>query len=173
MSQLVLKTGEYIHYGAHGVCQITDIVSRMVGRKREKFFLLRPASDENIELLLPIDSEPERVKIRRVMTAEEIKNLVDSEMNQPIKWISDSKLRRESLSKVMRDGDAAELIRVVKSMHAREMALPEGKSLPMSDMEFAKQAEKQLYNEFHFVLSIPKEQVIPFILGDYNISICD
>jgi CarD family transcriptional regulator len=61
-------------------------------------------------------------------------------------------------------------MRMLKAIHAHEQDLPSGKNLPMSDLELMRSAERQLYNEFCFVLDIRKEQVLPFILGQCRVE---
>jgi len=165
MSELNLRIGDCVHYGAHGVCKVYGRETKKLGRDSRDYFLLRPLSDEKITLYLPVDAEPGKVHMRQVMSAGEIYQLVEREREYPVTWISDSKLRREVCGKTLRSGDIEALMRMVKDLHAREETLPTGKVLPMSDLELLQSAEKQLYNEFQFVLEIDKEQVLPFILG--------
>ena len=54
---------------------------------------------------------------------------------------------------------------MVRALHAHSRELPEGKQLPMSDQEMMQAAERQLYGEFTYVLELPREQVLPLILG--------
>lgn len=170
MEEIVLEIGTCVHYGAHGVCRVDgqEIVDLGCGRK--KYYRLKPVSDEHIQLYLPADADPERVKLRNVMTAEEIFALVAQSQSDEIGWVGDSKARRELSGKTLRGGEMLELIRMVKAIHGHEAALPAGKNLPISDLEQLRSAEKQLYNEFCFVLDITREQVIPFVLGEIQVS---
>ncbi len=170
MSELNLKVGDCIHYGAHGVCRVCGRENKKLGRESRDYFLLRPTGEENILLYLPVDALPEKVKLRRIMSAQEIYDLVEREQGREESWISDSKLRREICNKTLRNGDIGELIRLIKTMHDHEASLPTGKALPMSDLELMRSAEKQLFNEFQFVLEIGKEQVLPFIMGQCQVS---
>ena len=57
-----------------------------------------------------------------------------------------------------------DLIRMLKSIHLHQEELPQGKQLPMSDQEMQHAAQRQLYSEMAYVLSIEESQVQPFIL---------
>ncbi len=165
MASMNLQIGDCVHYGSHGVCRVCGRESKEFGRSKREYFALRPTDNENILLYLPVDAEPVKVKVRRLLSRQEIMDLVHDEPQAPAAWITDSRLRREAWTKVLRSGDTAELIGMVRSLHAHEQELPEGKQLPMSDQEMMHVAERQLYSEFSFVLKIQEEQVLPFILG--------
>lgn len=170
MAEISLCIGEHVHYGAHGVCRVDGYENMDLGGGKKKYYRLKPASDEHIQLYLPADADPERVKLREVLSADEIYALVEQELQNPVDWVVDSKMRRELSGKTLRSGDTVELIRMVKAIHGHAQSLPAGKSLPMSDLEQMRSAEKQLFNEFCFVLDIEKEQVLPFILGQIRVA---
>lgn len=173
MDEIRLELGGYVHYGAHGVCRVDGEKMMDLGCGKKKYYLLAPVSDEHIQLYLPADADPERVRLRNVLTAEEIFQLVSQELSDQVDWVGDSKVRRELSGKTLRGGDTVELIRMVKAIHGHEANLPAGKNLPISDLEQMRSAEKQLYNEFCFVLDITKEQVLPFVLGEIQVPAKD
>lgn len=160
------SVGDCIHYGAHGICRVVGSEMKELGREKKEYYLLTPISQEHIRLYLPKDADPERVKVRQILSSEEIFALVEQEKGNCGKWIHDSKLRRETYNKILRSGDTAGLMSMLKTIHAHQEELPQGKSLPMSDLELMRSAEKLLFNEFGYVLHMEKEQVLPFILGE-------
>lgn len=164
------SVGDCIHYGAHGICRVVGTEQKELGHEKKEYYLLTPVSQEHIRLYLPKDADPERVKVRAVLSPEEIRELVCREKDHVGKWIVDSKLRRETYNKTLRSGDTAALMTMVRTIHAHQEELPAGKSLPMSDMELMRSAEKLLYNEFGYVLHMEKEQVLPFILGECTLE---
>lgn len=170
MERINLNIGDTVHYGAHGVCRVFAREIKDIGAGKKEYYLLNPVSEEHIELFLPADADPERVRLRKVLSAEEICAIVAREKDWHKDWVSDSKLRRELSTKTLRSGDTVELIRMVKVLHAHAESLPAGKSLPTSELEQMRSAEKQLYNELCFVLDITKEQVLPFILGEIQLE---
>lgn len=170
MEKISLKIGDTVHYGSHGVCRVSGMEQMDMGCGKKEYYLLHPVSEEHIQLFLPADADPERVKLRKVLSAEEIYALVQQEEGWEIGWVTDSKVRRELSGKTLRSGDTVELMRMVKALYGHAESLPAGKSLPMSDMEQLRNAEKQLYNEFCYVLDIQREQVLPFIMGKVQIK---
>lgn len=162
-----LQIGEHVHYGSHGVCQVCGRESKDLGSMRKEYFALKPTGSENILLYLPVDAEPVKVRLRRLLSRGEIQTLLQEAAEMP--WIHDNRLRRETWSRVLSGGDAAELIGMVRCLRAHEATLPEGKQLPMNDMEMMRLAKKQLCSEFSYVLHIQEEQALPFVLGEQTI----
>lgn len=165
MAELKLQVGDCIHYGAHGVCRVVGVEAKEFRGQSKEYFLLTPISEEHIQLYLPTDADMDRVKVRKVLSAEEIRDLIQREKDVTGHWINDSKLRREVYNRTLRGGDTAELMTMVKTIYHHQQELPQGKTLPMSDLELMRAAEKLLFNEFSYVLHMEKGQVLDFILG--------
>ena len=161
---LNLKIGDHVHYGAHGVCQVCGREARRLGGEEQVYFTLRPTGSENILLYLPENAEPEKVRLRPLMSRQEILTMLDRTRCTPAEWIADSKLRRETFTRVLRQGDVEELIRMLKCIYQHQAALPQGKQLPMSDQEMRQAAQRQLYSEMAYVLSIDESQIQSYIL---------
>ena len=165
MAALNLQIGECVHYGAHGVCRVCGRESKAFGGGQREYYALQPTGSESILLYLPVDAEPVKVHLRRLLSRQEIMNLLKGQ-GETGSWITDSKVRREAWNRVLRGGDTAELIGMVRTLHAHSRELPEGKQLPMSDQEMMQAAQRQLYGEFSYVLELSQEQVLPLILGE-------
>ena len=164
MAELNLKIGEHVHYGAHGVCRVCGQEKKNFGGKEELYFTLRPTGSENILLYLPANAEPEKVRLRRLLSKEQILQLIREAQEHPAHWISDNKVRRETFSKILRGGDTMELIDMLRNIYIHREELPQGKQLPMSDQEMMTAAQRQLHSEMSYVLELDEKQVLPFVL---------
>ena len=173
MKVVDLKIGDCVHYGAHGVCRVCGREARDVGGKQRMYIALKPTGRENILLYLPEDAEPEKVRLRQLLSRQELLDLIDQCRLAPVEWISDSKLRREAFSKTLRSGDAGALLQMMRAIRLRQEALPQGKQLPMSDQEMLQAARRQLYSELSCVLSLEESQVQPFILSRLQLTELD
>ena len=83
MSELNLHIGDCIHYGGHGVCRICGRETKSFGHTSRDYYLLQPVGDSKTTLYLPVDAQPERVRLRHVLTAREIFHLVEQEQENP------------------------------------------------------------------------------------------
>ncbi len=163
MASLDLKIGDYVHYGAHGVCQVCGQETKKMSGQSRVYFTLRPTGNDKLLLFLPADAEPEKVKLRRLHSKEELIRLIRHAQATPVQWITDSKMRREFFSDILRKGNVCELYRMLQCISGRQDNLAEGKQLPMSDQEMMQAARRQLYSEMACVLAIDENQVQYYI----------
>lgn len=161
MAAMDLQIGVCVHYGAHGVCRVCGRETKDFGGHQRVYYTLEPLGREGLRLYLPEDAEPERVKLRPLMSRQEILELIRSSRELP--WIADSRTRREAFNQVLRDGEAAELMGMLKTVHLHQTA--QGKRLSMSDEELAQAARRQLYGEMAYVLAMDEGQVRELILA--------
>ena len=64
---------------------------------------------------------------------------------------------------MLRSGDRSELVRLVKTLHTHRLELQQcGRKFHLADERMLRDAERVLFEEFAYALSIPPESV-----GDY------
>lgn len=160
------KLNEYIVYGATGVCQIEDIRYEKLGSHDDKkYYVLKPLSSPNSTLYVPVDNEELTMKMRYVITNDEIHTMIDKMPNLQELWIEDDRFRNEKFNEIIKNGDLSELVKLIKSIYVRKNELMEGgKKLHKGDEKAMETAEALLCEEFAFVLGIEPEEVIPFII---------
>jgi CarD family transcriptional regulator len=79
--------------------------------------------------------------------------------------------RKDLYRKILAGNDRTSLIRMIKSLYSHQVVQKaKGKKLHMQDERFMKEAETVLYDEFAHVLSIKREEVLPFIAQQIEIS---
>lgn len=153
-----------VRYGPHGVCQIEDVAVKKFNGKSTEYYVLKPVYNETSTIYVPVRNQALTDKISTVLSAEEVRALIQTMPDEDPIWIDDESVRKERYQKTLTDGDRIELVRMIKALyfHQQEQQA-RGRRLHMSDDRFFKDAEKMLYEEFALVLKITKEQVIPFI----------
>jgi RNA polymerase-interacting CarD/CdnL/TRCF family regulator len=161
-----LNIGDYICYGAHGVCQVCGLEAKALGTGSKNYFLLRPKGNEKIMLYLPEDAQPDRVKVRRLLTRQELLDLLHGV--QPEAWISDSKRRHSAFTRVLGEGDPKALLTMIRTIisHQQQMEKP----LSMSDQEMLQAARRQIYGEMTYVLALEESQILPFLRRELSDS---
>lgn len=158
---------DVIMYGAQGVCEITGIEEKSIGGVKRKYFVLKPVKDKDATIFAPTDNEHVLKKIRKLLSAEEMDNLIDSMATKEANWIEDESQRRELYKGILADGDPLELVKMIKAiyLHKQEREAA-GRRLHMTDERFFKDAEQILYNEFQYVLKLnSKEELMAYILA--------
>ena len=164
----MFSKNEYIIYGSTGACKIIDIVIRKFGFNQErKYYVLKPAYENNSTIYAPIDND--KVTIRKIMTKEEVYNLIKTIPNNETIWIDDNNLRKETYNEILRTGNKKEIIKLIRTLHQQRISKKEvGKKLNVGDEKIMNEAEKLLHEEFALVLNIKVDEVLPFISGELS-----
>ena len=165
------EVGNTVIYGIHGVCQITEITKKEFMGALADYYCLTPLNDKRSTVYIPCDNERLTDKIKRIMSADEIYSLINTMRNEEDIWIDDPHERKKRYSEIVGSGDRHALVRLIKTLYnRREKQTACGKKLHLADEGFLRDAEKLLYDEFAHVLSITKDQVLPFICEQIEIS---
>ena len=160
----MFEVNDTIMYGTQGICKIVEITEKdFMGTKKE-YYVLKPISDEGATLFAPVNNEKIESKMRRILSEEEIYELIETMPYEEGNWIHNENERKEQYKKIIAGGDRTELIRMIKALyfHKKEREA-DGKHLYLSDERFFKEAERILYDEFQYVLKIQKEELMTFI----------
>ena len=166
----MLEKGATIVYGSQ-ICIITDIKDITFGKTARRYYILSPVWDDKNVIYVPTDNDALLVKIKRILSAEEIYALVK---NIPLKetiWIEDDKERKQKYREIIDASDREEIIKVIKTLFERKKELEAvGRKLHASDVAILDKAEKVIYEEFALVLDIKKEDVVPFIVEQIEVQ---
>ena len=160
----MFEVGDYIIYGANGVCKVTDISDQPVKGSREmrKYYVLDPVYMKDSTIYTPVDNE--RVVMRRILKEDEARQLIDRITEIPTIDIKEDKSRNQYYSESIKTYDCENLVRVVKTVYLRKQArTSHGKKVLSTDDTYLKKAEDLLYGEMAIALSIPKESVCKYI----------
>jgi CarD family transcriptional regulator len=152
-------------YGVQGLCRIAEISERDFTGKRTEYYVLKPVYDEKATIFIPVQNEALIQKMRRILSSDEIYDLIRNMPAEETIWIENENARRERYKQILSGGDRAELIQLIKTLYQRQQSQKaKGKKLHVTDDRFMREAEKMLYEEFAHVLNISPEQVLPFII---------
>ena len=163
----VFSVNDVIVYGAQGVCKITGTEEKTISGKKKTYFVLKPVEDKCSTIFVPTDNELVCKKMRRLLTKDQIHQLIDAMPQENAVWVENENERKELYRNILAKGDHLELIQMIKSIYAHKKEREaQGKRLHMSDEHFFKDAEQILYNEFRYVLSLSdKNDLMCYIFG--------
>lgn len=152
-------------YGTDGACKITEVVQKEIGGKTADYFVLRPVYDHSATIFVPIDNPKLMSRMRKVMSSDEVYDLIHSMPDEETIWIENESERKEKYKSIIAGGDGRKLVQIVKTlyMHQNDQKA-KGRKLHLCDERFLKDAEKILYDEFALVLGLDRAQVLPFIM---------
>ena len=119
---------------------------------------------EESTIYCPVDNE--KAPIRKLLTAEQIQELIRIMPDTEMKWIENDQRRRERFDEILKRGDHEELVKLIKVLYLnREEKERTGKKFHIADEKAMKESESMLYSEFAHVLKIQPDEVVPFIMG--------
>lgn len=131
------KIGDTVIYKNDGVCTITEITVKIFRDKEIEYYVLNPVHNKNAEIFVP-KSNPDLVsKMRKVLTKDEIMNIIESMPEEDEIWISDETNRKEKYKEILTLGDRKELVRLIKTLYIHKQNQKQcGRKLHLAD-EFA------------------------------------
>lgn len=156
--------GDTVVYAAQGVCRVEGIEQKDFGGASVEYYVLKPVEAPHSTVYVPVGNPALTGKMRRVLSPEEVRELIQAMPQEPSAWVEDENARKETYRRILSQGDQRELIRAIKAVYLHQKSLREqGKKLHVADERFFKEAEKILYSEFALVLHLQPDQVLPFI----------
>ena len=166
--QYAHKIGDHVMYLNNGVCKITDIrEEQFIPGMPRTYFVLSPLVDAKSEIYVPVDSEGLTANIFELLTENEIKKAIKDSENSVCEWISDVKERSAEFSKIISTGNRAAILSVINTLteYRRELE-SQKKKFYASDERIFNAANKFITEEFSFVLGIPHDKVMQYVLNN-------
>lgn len=165
------QIGDLVLYGLDGVCKIESITQQSVHGVVNEYYVLKPVNGNNATVYVPLKNDALVNKMRRILSREEIYELIHAMHAVETVWIEDDTERKEQYRQILASGDRTEMVRMIKTLYIHQQEQrKKGRKLHLADERFFKEAERALYEEFALVLDIRPEQVLPFIAEEINIE---
>ena len=107
---------DIVLYGNQGVCKVFDIVEKEMANEVNEYYVLKPVNDVHSTVYVPTQNEKLTSKMKKILSVEEIYDLINDMPNEKEIWIDDFNERKETYSKILYSGDRKELIRLIKTL---------------------------------------------------------
>ena len=164
MNAANFSVNDYVIYKGVGVCRIEAIETKSFddGISSEDYFKLVPLGAGSSSYFVPVSRVGGRV--RKPMTAEEVNAAIDDSENGNIRLTDNSKARRSEIDSILKEGDHAKIISLIKSIYLHtESCRSSGRKILVSDENALRAAESMIYPEFSFALGIDEREVAGYI----------
>ena len=159
-------------YGTQGICKIVDITEKDFMGTKKQYYALKPMNDKAATLFVPVNNEKTESKMRKILSKEEIYQLIESMPHMEANWIKNDNERKEQYKRIISSGNHIELIKMIKALYVHKQEREaDGKHLYLSDERFFNEAERILYEEFQYVLNIHRDDLLPLIFQKIDNSI--
>ncbi len=160
----MFRIGEYIVYGAKGVCEVMEVTKmHREGIPEDRlYYVLRPLNVQGSRVYTPVDND--KVVMRTLITPQEVDEIIESIPEIAELEVPSEKLREQTYKDCLRTGDCREFMRVIKTLRGRKRdRIANGKKVTATDERYLKQAEETLYTEFAVLLKMPRENIPAYI----------
>lgn len=167
----MFELNDTVLYGSEGVYRISEIKEMDFKEPAADYYVLKSLHSSTATIFVPVDNEALAAKMRRVLSPEEIYNMIRSMPEETSIWIEDESERSREYKEILLKGDHRALGKLIKTLYSHQQEQKKiGKNLHKADERFLKDAKKLLYNEFAYVLDIEPEQVLPFIQEQIEVA---
>lgn len=158
------QIGDRVVYGIHGVCQVVDLEERVIDRKRITYLALEPIGQDGSRYLVPTHNEAAMGKLRKMLTGEELQQMLQSDEIREDSWIRDENLRKQTYRELINSGDRIALMKMVCTLyrHKHQQAAA-GKKVHQCDDNFLRDAERLLAGEISIVMEKGSSEALAYI----------
>ena len=130
--------GEVVLYGSNGVCEITEITTKKIGKDSIEYYVLKPVCSDSSTLFVPTQNEMLVSRMRVVLSSDEIKDILSQKTDNEI-WIDNKAERCEKIKEIISGGDCMKLVELIRRMHFHsKLQLKKGRRLHITDERFLK-----------------------------------
>lgn len=161
------EAGMHIRYGGTGICFIDRIEEvPYPGPKPVRLcYILKPVRSVGMEVSVPLDNEALCSKMQPLRSKEEIDSMLERAVHaEDLPWTEDRKLRGAEFRRILSEGDAGMLLRMIRSILHQSAALKSiGKRLSAMDDNARKDAARLLDEEFAYSLGLTQEEAGSYI----------
>lgn len=160
------REGEYVVYRSSGLCRVIGVRTECFdGVSERTYYEMNPVDQAGSSFFVPADLPDLDQRMRRILSKQQIMEIISVVDDHDIEWIEDAKVRFETFDGILKAGDRAQILRLLKLLEMRRTALEmQRKKLYAGDARILNNAQRLLTQEFAFVLGIEQDRVIPFII---------
>ena len=158
------QTGDKVLYGMHGVCTVVELENRVMDGKQVVYLVLEPTGQSGSRFLVPTHNAAAMAKVRPVLSAEALEELLSSDSIREDAWVRDEGQRKQLYRELISSCDRHRLARMICSLYRyRKAQTAAGKKFHMCDENFLRDAEKILAGEIASTLEIPSTEAIKYL----------
>ena len=161
----LFKVGDYVNYKNSGICRVEDIREQDYGAGKHNYYILKSVYENDTTVRIPVDSKAVETNMRRLLTREEIDEIILETENSKNQWIEDYKKRAAAFEEILDSGNRADILWVIKSLSLyRQESREQKRKFGVTDEKILDKAGKIVLQEFSFILQLKQSEVLPYII---------
>ncbi|MDO4302177.1 MAG: CarD family transcriptional regulator [Clostridia bacterium] len=160
------KINDTVLYGKYGVCKIDNIAAENFTGKNMEYYCLKPAYSEGTVIYVPRENDRLVSKMKKVLSKEEIDELIFKTKNTELIWYADEKVRKDKYNAILSEGDRGKILQLINALYINKTEREAiGKKMYACDEKIMKEAERLIHEEFAVVLNIKPDEVVDYIVN--------
>lgn len=168
-AQLEHKTGEYVVYKKHGIYEIAEIRRERVCSEFKTYYILKSVYDANATVYVPADKEDLVNQMDRVLTKQEIDEIILQSKSEPVEWITANAERFQAQEEIISQGELSAILAMMRLlMSKREEAIRTKTKVFAHDERMLSASQKIICEAFAFPLNLDKKEVVGYISEKLN-----
>ncbi len=158
------EIGQKLVYGAHGVCTVVGLETRVIDRNSISYYVLQPLEQAESRYLVPCGNAAALAKLRPLMPKQTLLALLQSADYGQDPWVDDENRRKQNYRQLINNLDLESLIRTVHSLRSHKKLLAQqGRKFHQCDDNFLRDAMRLLRTELSLVLELPEAEVDAYL----------
>ncbi len=158
------QVGERVVYGIHGVCCVAELEQRVVDGVLRTYLVLEPVGQDGSRFLVPAHNAVAMGKLRRMLSAEEIPALLQSDKVHNGVWIMEENRRKQTYRELISSSDSERLMQMVCTLYRHKAAqAAAGRKVHQCDDNFLRDAEKLLSGEIALAMDMEYDQARAYL----------
>ncbi len=158
------SVGEFVVYGAEGVCRIVGIEELDLTGEPLQYYALAPESDRSSKIFVPVANSKLTDRIAPILTEPEVRALLaDFSEGEPV-WADSTNLRKSRYQEIINSGDRLRIIRLVRELNERRHSIRgAGQRFSLTDEHYFKLAQKVLFDEFSRIVPVKQTEFLSLL----------
>lgn len=154
----MFEKGEYIIYGSNGVCEVQDYMNATGETDNRTYYVLAPMRSKGSTIFSPVDNQ--KVSMRKVMTKEEARELLQGIPEYEDMEIRDSRTQEQQYKEILQSCNSTDSLRLLKALYQRKRKREAaGRRITAVDEKYLFLARDCLLNELSIALDMDVDDV--------------
>ena len=154
----MFEKGEYIIYGSNGVCEVQDYMNAAGETDNRTYYVLAPMRSKGSTIFSPVDNQ--KVLMRKVMTKEEARELLQGIPEYEDMEIRDSRTQEQQYKEILQSCNSTDSLRLQKALYQRKRKREAaGRRITAVDEKYLFLARGCLLNELSIALDMDVDDV--------------
>ena len=113
----MFQINDTVLYSVYGICKVIEITERDLCGKTMEYYVLQQVYDNKSILFIPTHYSELTAKMKRILSPSEIYSMIKLMPYEKIIWIQNEAVRKQKYAEILKNGDRAELIRMIKTLY--------------------------------------------------------